>query len=60
VDQEEQYDLMMMRGKEFSLQNHKEKFKVFDNKIKFYPYKVSKNKNEFDVEIIENDIEKQG
>ena len=29
---------MMIRGKEFSLQNYKENFKVFDNKTTIYPY----------------------
>jgi hypothetical protein len=51
---------MMMGLKDFALQNHKEKFKVFDNKITFYPYKVRRNKNGFDVKIIENDIDEQG
>ena len=51
---------MIMGCKEFSQQNHKEKFKVFDNSKIFYPYQVSKNKNSFDVEIVENDIDDQG
>ena len=46
-----------MDGTEFNQENNKEKFKVFDNINTFYPYYVGKNKNGFDVEIVENDFE---
>ena len=46
-----------MDGTEFNQQNNIENFKVFYNINTFYPYYVGKNKNGFDVEIVENDYE---